>query len=102
MDEMVGKMIVVRSNMSGVWLGKLKKYYLPSVGGGLGVVVLTEARRAWEWKGAASCSGLATRGPSDGKICEPVQQAVVFDVCEYETAEDKAVTRWKEIEPWIA
>lgn len=93
-DDLIDKPVVIRSSLSGVWLGTL-------VSREGDVVRLRDARRAWYWQGAASCSGLATRGPSGGKICEPVPTAVVHGVIEALSATPEAVERWKAVAPWV-
>lgn len=92
---LIGKHVVVRSSQSGVWLGEL-------VAQDGDTVTLTDARRAWQWTGAASCSGLAVRGPKGGKICEAVAVAEVLGVCEILLATDEAVAAWKAVTPWRA
>lgn len=94
-EELVGKHVVVRSNMSGVWLGKL-------VAAEGETRLLRDARRAWSWEGAASCSGLAMKGPDGGRICEPVEIALIGNVCETLLATDEAVKRWESVEAWVA
>jgi len=93
--SLVGQMVVVRSNGSGVWLGRLEARSGDEV-------TLAEARRAWRWEGAATCSGLATRGPSGGRITEPVEVVIVLGVCEVLLATDTAVARWEAVKPWVA
>lgn len=94
-EELIGKNVVVRSNMSGVWLGTLAAAEGDSR-------LLKNARRAWSWEGAASCSGLATTGPEGGRICEPVEIALIGDVCETLLATDEALKRWESIEAWVS
>jgi hypothetical protein len=91
------RVVVVRSSGSGVWLG-----YLGEQNDTTRKVVLLEARRAWQWVGAASCSGLALHGPSGGKICEPVARVEVFDVLEVIDATEAAIARWKAVPAWKA
>ena len=95
MSILIGKSVVVRSSPSGVWMGEL-------VAQDGAVVTLRDARRAWNWDGAASCSGLAVRGPRGGKICEPVATAEVRECCEILEASDVAITAWKAVKPWVA
>jgi len=98
MDEatnLIGQMVVVRSSPSGVWLGRL-------VAREGTMVTLTAARRAWSWEGAASCSGLAARGPRGGRIAEPVAVAIIADACEVLAATPVAVIAWEKIQPWVA
>lgn len=94
-EELIGKIVVIRSNMSGVWFGVLTAAEGESR-------LLKDARRAWSWEGAASCSGLATTGPEGGRICEPVEIALIGDVCETLLATDEAVKRWYAIEAWVS
>jgi len=90
---MVGKMIVARSSQSGVWFGQCE-----SIDGD--TVTMTNARRAWQWTGALSCSDLATRGPSGGKISAPVDRVTVFGVCEIIEASVAAIDQWATISDW--
>lgn len=62
--------VILRSNMSGVWFGKLEEQTALSR-------VLTEARRCWEWEGALSCSGLALHGPTGGRIIGAVARVEI-------------------------
>lgn len=93
--SLIGKNVVVRSSQSGVWLGTLDAQDGETV-------TLTDARRAWRWTGAASCSGLAVRGPKGGNICESVAVAQVLGVCEVLLATDEAVAAWKAVPAWKA
>ena len=95
MSSLIGKNVVVRSSPSGVWMGEL-------VAQDGAVVTLRDARRAWNWDGAASCSGLAVRGPRGGKICEPVPTAEIHDCCEILEASEAAIAAWKAVTPWVA
>ncbi len=60
---MKGKYVIVRTYSAGVFAG-----YLESRKGQ--EVVLTNARRIWYWKGAASLSQLATEGTKDPAGCK--------------------------------
>ena len=92
-QDMIDKHVVIRSSQSGVWLG-----ILVATDGSR--VRLRDARRAWSWEGAASCSGLAGAGPSGGNICHPVAVAVIDGVCEILLASADAVARWGKVKPW--
>ena len=70
MNEINGCFVIVRSNMSGVWMGRLLTQTQSSR-------VLTEARRCYAWEGALSCSELATCGPSGGRVCGPVSRVEI-------------------------
>jgi len=90
---LVGRTVVVRSHLSGVWHGTLA-----AVSGTSGVS-LTGARRAWQWAGAASCSGLAIRGPTGGKIAGPVD-VVIPETIEIVTSSPEAVAAWASMPEW--
>jgi hypothetical protein len=89
--------VVVRSSQSGVWLGALVSS--EPDGPGTVRVKLTDARKAWQWSGAAATSGLAARGPSGGRIADPVT-VVVGGCCEVIDATPEAVARWRAVAPW--
>ena len=64
--------VVFRSNMSGVWFGRLVK------SADARVRVLRDARRAYEWEGALTCSELASKGPGAGsRICGVVRRVQI-------------------------
>jgi len=88
--------VVVRSSGSGVWLGNLDYKSDESR-----TVILSNARRAWQWHGCLSCSELATKGPdTNSKISGPVETVQVYDVLEVIGTTDAAVTRWKAVPAW--
>lgn len=60
---MIGKYVIVRTYSAGVFAGTLVSKEGQDV-------VLSNARRIWYWKGAASLSQLATDGTSDPKECK--------------------------------
>lgn len=60
---MIGKYVIVRTYSAGVFAGTLISKEGQDV-------VLSNARRIWYWKGAASLSQLATDGTSDPKGCK--------------------------------
>ena len=92
--SLIGKMVVVRSSPSGVWFGVL-------IAKSGQCVTLRDARRAWSWTGAASCAGLATHGPSGGKITAPVAVAVIEEICETLATTERACARWEAVAPWV-
>ena len=72
-----GKDCIIRSHMSGVWAGRVEGVC------GDSVTLAPGARRAWQWSGAGSCSGLATTGPTGGKWPAPQHgHTVVLGVVE--------------------
>lgn len=94
-SDLIDRPVVVRSSPSGVWMGTLE------VADG-NTVRLRNARRAWNWQGAASCSGLASHGPISGKITAPVETAIILEVCEVLALSTAAIDRWAAVSPWIA
>lgn len=89
--------VIVRSSPSGVWFGVLES--VEGTPDGLERVVLSDARRCWQWTGAGSCSGLAAHGPLGGKIAVPIA-ATISHVCERLACAPEAVARFAEIAPW--
>lgn len=89
----IGKECVVRSVNSGVWLGVLKDAEGDAV-------LIENAVRAWQWQGAGSCTGLATTGPTGGKLTVAVPEVTVFGVCEVIPATEKAVKAWRKAATW--
>jgi hypothetical protein len=76
-----GDHVVIRSNMSGVWMGMLMGSDLENR-----VVALDEAYRLWRWKTPAgvSVSSVAILGLAEGEgsIVEPPVGVIVCDVIE--------------------
>jgi hypothetical protein len=97
--NLIGKSVVVRSSPSGVWVGKLVAYETSTE---LAKVGLENARRVWSWEGAASCAGLASHGPSGGKITAPVERVVVESVCETNECTRAALERFGAVKEWVA
>jgi hypothetical protein len=80
---LMGRLVLVRSDQSGVWAGKLDGVNRPSDSDkGVDVVLLNAAKIHW-WEGAAATSGLAVRGPGEGsRIAPDVEVAAVHGCCE--------------------
>lgn len=67
--------------------------------------VLTECRRIWYWRGAASLSQLATEGVSDprmSKFTVTVPEMTVLGVIELIPCSDKAVKSIQGVREWRA
>lgn len=82
--------VVVHNNQSGVWFGELRSEE------GAPLTKLANARRAWSWEGALSCSDLANHGPTGGQIDAPVLLVTMraeHDV-EHIEARPEAVAAW--------
>lgn len=94
----IGSNVIVRSNMAGVFFGKLK-----SIKGN--VVTLTDVIRIWYWDGAGSLSQLAATGTSKPENCKfgmPIKETVIFDVIEIGVATEEAATSIQGVKPWKA
>lgn len=73
-----GRYVIVRTYSAGVFAGTLARREGKEV-------ALTGARRLWYWKGAASLSEMATRGPSVPSECKfpaPVPEVVLTEAIE--------------------
>lgn len=75
------KFVVIRSYAAGVHCGELVS---KRDNGGRMVVVLSNARRLWRWRGANSLNEVATKGVSDDwtRLSEPSPEIEVSDVLE--------------------
>ena len=80
------RIVLVRSNMSGVWMG----VFVSREGRD---VTLTEARKIWRWRGANTTSELALVGcvREYSRVAEPVN-VTVLDACEVIEATELAFT----------
>ena len=96
--ERIGKVVLVRSRGSGVWVGTLTARSTSAAGHS---VSLTNARRIWSWTGAAECSQLALTGPKDGKI-GATSAPVVHEILEEHAASDACVSAIAAIREWRA
>lgn len=94
---MNGKYVIVRGDRSGVFAGTLESHEGREV-------TLTNCRRLWYWRGAASISQIAKEGvkhPDSCKFTVTVDRIVILDAIEIipTTAEAeaniKAVREWK-------
>ena len=88
--------VIVRTYSAGVFAG-----YLKSREGKEAVV--TQARRLWYWKGAASLSELSQRGTSNPKGCKfpcPVDQVILTEVIEILSVTDAAKQSIAEVPVW--
>ena len=75
---MIGKHVIVRTYSAGVFAGILKSRDGKEV-------VMTDARRLWDWDGAASLSQLAIDGVSKPKTCKfpaPVAEVLLTEAIE--------------------
>lgn len=98
MKKVTKKYVIVRTFSAGVFAGHLKSRKGQEV-------VLTDARRLWYWKGAASLSQLAESGtskPGECKFPEAVKKIILLQVIEILSVSKnakksiEAVPTWKE------
>lgn len=93
---MIGKYCMVRTNSAGVFAGTLAERNGKEAR-------LTDARRMWYWRGAASLSELATEGPSTPRECKfpaPVSEVLLTEVIEIIPITDRARKRIAEVPEW--
>ena len=92
------KYVIVRCRDAGVHAGE----YISHAGR---EVVLTNARRIWYWKGAASLSEIAVQGckcPNECKIAVPVPRIVLTEACEIIECEIAGEAFLREVIAWKA
>jgi hypothetical protein len=87
------KHVIVRCSEAGVWFGELGKKTS-------GTVVLTNARRLWQWWSIFTLSELAKHGPRPDKIdenryAEPISSVEINRWCEIIPCTRNAVTAIK-------
>jgi len=96
-DFLLNKYVIVRTYSAGVFAGTLQRRSGTEV-------ILTNARRIWEWDGAASLSQLAEEGSSKPQNCKfpcEVKEVLLLGVIEIlkvsKSAEEniKSVPIWK-------
>lgn len=92
--------VIVRSSEAGVFCGKLVSSDLAN-----GVVEMKNARRIWQWAGAATLSQLATDGtskPNECKFPTPVRSISITKVIEVIPCTKKAVESINSVPVWKA
>jgi hypothetical protein len=98
MTDLKGKYVIVRTYSAGVFAGTL-------VAREGREVELSNARRLWYWRGAASCSELAIKGvskPADCKFPAPVDTVQLLEAIEILPVTKVAEKSIKEVTPWTA
>ena len=86
-STVLGKYCIIRSHNAGVFAAQLEE-----VDGS--TVRLTNARRLWYWKGAASLSELSQKGVSEPENCKfplPLPELIVFGVVEIIPCSEEAI-----------
>jgi hypothetical protein len=93
---MIGKYCIVRTYSAGVFAGTIKERNGREC-------ILTNARRLWYWKGAASLSQLATDGTSNPQGCKfptPVDEVMLTEVIEIIPITEKAAASIASVPVW--
>lgn len=89
---------IIRAAEAGVFFGRIKERNGNEI-------TLTECRRIWYWKGAASISQLAVEGVSDPRLSKftvTVPEMTVQGVIEIIPCTDKAVASIQGVPVWRA
>lgn len=92
----VGKYVIVRSTNAGVFAGELKELEGQCVR-------MSNVRRIWYWKGAASISQLAKDGTSQPDECQfpaAVKKQIIFEVIEIIPCTSKAQKSIEDVKEW--
>ena len=95
-DKPKGDYVVVRTYSAGVHAGYLKSRTGKEV-------ILTNTRRLWYWKGAASLSQLAGEGTSNIDECKfpaPISEILLTEAIEVIPCTDKAKTLIESAKEW--
>ena len=95
-ETMNEQFYIIRAKDAGVFFGHIKERSGDEV-------VLTECRRIWYWKGAASISQLATEGvkePRLSKFTVTVPEMTVLGVIEIIPCSDEAVASIRGVAEW--
>ena len=72
--RLVGRTVLIRDNMAGVYVGKLAAIDVAA-----DTAVLLDARQVWNWEGAAATPGIAARGiRHSGSRVGPVTGMITF------------------------
>lgn len=93
---MIGKYCMIRTYSAGVFAGTLKERNGKEA-------LLTDARRIWYWRGAASLSQLAADGTSDPHGCKfpvAVDEVLLTEVIEIIPITDKAKASIADVPEW--
>jgi len=98
MLKLEGKYVIVRTYSAGVFAGTF-------VARDGREIELSDARRLWYWRGAASLSELAIKGvskPADCKFPAPVKTILLLEAIEIIPVEPVAEKSIKAVTPWTA
>ena len=80
-DRLIGKQVIVRSNMAGVFYGECMEAEFNNTHSPH--VLLKNARRIWSWDGAYSLTDIAVGGvQKESRITHCLEWELIFDVIE--------------------
>lgn len=93
---MIGKYVIVRSNLAGVFFGILAKKNKTEL-------TLKNARKFYYFSGANTVEDLATQGALNKENCKmttEVEEIVISDYCQILPCSKEAITQNKSIPIW--
>ena len=96
MENFIGKKVIIRADMAGVFFGTL----IAKEGS---EVELKDCRRLWYWDGAASISQLAVDGttaPNNCKFTITVPEIIITRVIEIIPCTEKAINSIEGVKEW--
>lgn len=96
MDKFIGKYVIVRSNMAGVFFGILKQKEGQEL-------TLEKARKFYYFSGANTVEDLADKGalnPKNCKLTVEVDQIVISEYVQILPCTEEAIKQIKSIEVW--
>lgn len=96
MKDYIGKYVIIRSGKAGVFAGTLEEKDGNEVR-------MSNVRRLWYWKGAASLSQMAVDGvkrPGECKFSVNVHEMIISDVIEIIPTTQTAETCIKGVKEW--
>lgn len=90
------KKVIIRAENAGVFFGEIKERNGQEA-------TITNCRRLWQWKGAASLSQLAVEGvkyPEDCKFTVTVDEMTIFEIIEIIPCTEEAVNSINSVATW--
>ena len=91
---MKNKYVIVRSNLAGVFFGKLENQ-------DNGTITLLNARKIYYWTGAYTVEDIADKGVAeDSKITVSINKIIILGADQINQCTDKAVKVLKSIPVW--
>lgn len=95
-DNLIGKIVVVRTYSAGVFYGKLQQVESDTL-------ILNQCRRIWCWYGANSLSDIALKGVADksqSKICPSIDNHLVKNFIEIIPCNEIAIENLNSVPNW--